>query len=230
MREGSIYLLLTTTIISALLVFGIRWYLERLKNRTDLDIERKSSLLTDDEKTFFQTLQAAIGSQTRIFSKVRLLDVIRIESRMLTRSQKNQLRRISRRGLDFLLCSPGSLTPVLAINLDHRRSRARKLHPYPDELAQFTLENIGLPLLTVPCRKAYDANALGQRIRLAIAGSATTLPDIATDIVNTPAAGKVVNPAAREALDTNPNIVLEKTRKLVSGLVSSITELQKGSR
>ena len=126
MREGSLTLLLATTALSAIIVFAIRYLLEYRKKHSQLDIERKSSLLSDDEKLFYNVLKQTVSDQCTVFSKVRLLDLVDINGHIVTRAQGEQFRRISRRVLDFLVCSPITLKPVIGIVLDHRQSRLRR--------------------------------------------------------------------------------------------------------
>ncbi|MGI5917257.1 MAG: DUF2726 domain-containing protein [Anaerolineae bacterium] len=72
--------------------------------------------------------------------------------------------RIDRKHVDFLLCDPQTMAPLLGIELDdssHRRPDRRAR----DELVDRIFESAGLPLLRVPARfDGYNAATLREKI------------------------------------------------------------------
>ena len=77
--------------------------------------------------------------------------------------------RVAAKHIDFVLCDPRTLAPVLAVELDdashaapHRRQR--------DVLVNEVLRTVGLPLLRVPVQRSYVPRQVADDIRSAIRG------------------------------------------------------------
>src|SRR5579859_3081039 len=75
------------------------------------------SLLTFQERKFYYTiLLQEIGSQYRIYPKVRLGDVIRVSNN--PKDKRKHESQLWCKHLDFVVCNGKTLEPVLAIELD----------------------------------------------------------------------------------------------------------------
>jgi hypothetical protein len=108
---------------------------------------RKASLLTQPEGRLYRSLLLAVESEYQVMSKVRLWDFIWLENDPPERGK--HLGRLSSRHVDFLLCEPLTLKPLLAIELDdysHKKPEAIAADRYKDEL----FVAAGLPLLRLP--------------------------------------------------------------------------------
>ena len=105
---------------------------------------RKASILTQPEQRTYKSLLLAAGNQYQVMSKVRLWDIIWLINEPPERKQ--HLSRLSCRHVDFLLCEPTTLKPLVAIELDdrsHQTPYAIEADRYKDEL----FAAAGLPLL-----------------------------------------------------------------------------------
>src|SRR5438552_18690236 len=81
------------------------------------------SLLTRTEKVFFIALRMAAGKRYAVFPKVRLLDLCRNLDGWTDTAAFNH---VSQQPVDFVLCAPHTLRPVLALELaDRAHVRAR---------------------------------------------------------------------------------------------------------
>jgi hypothetical protein len=130
---------------------------------------RRESLLLEHEQRYFATLTRVVGRHARVFPKVRLSDLV--EPQGVQPEQRNHWMRVQRRCVDFLLCSPNSLAPVLAIDLDTRiKKRRRESSPGGDVLDK-ALKTADIPLLRVRATREYDEREVLQQIRLALATS-----------------------------------------------------------
>ena len=99
---------------------------------------------------------------------VRLVDLVDISGH--SSSEKvGQLRRLGRRHVDFVLCSPSSLAPILAIKLDQGQDYKKRPE---DELTEDSLAIAGLPLLRLKAKTSYDVAKLSRRIRMSINSTA----------------------------------------------------------
>jgi len=118
---------------------------------------RKSSILTPREQRFYASLLLAVESKYAIMSKVRLWDFIRLEN---DPSERNRhLNRLSCRHVDFLLCEPRTLKPLLVIELDdntHQTPYSQDSDRYKNELFQ---------AVSLPIRRWTDSNIPPRRLR-----------------------------------------------------------------
>ncbi len=118
---------------------------------------RKKYLLTKAERSFFGVLQLVVGGRYLICPMVRLADVIEVKRG--TAKPQSHRNRIDRKHLDFVLCDPNTVSPVLAIELDdasHNKPRQQKA----DQLKNNALAAAGLPLLRVKAQQAYSTGEI----------------------------------------------------------------------
>ena len=122
---------------------------------------RKDYLLSKAERSFFGVLRTAVGDRYLIFAMVRLADLVYI--RRGTRTRQSYFNRIQSKHIDFVLCDPKSVRPLLAIELDDS-SHAHKDRKDRDSFVDAALDAAGLPLLRVPARGEYNAEELNRSI------------------------------------------------------------------
>jgi hypothetical protein len=72
--------------------------------------------------------------------------------------------------VDFVLCRPGDVRPMVAIELDDA-SHAGEARQARDAFLDEAFVAAGLPLLHFPCKASYDADRLRERIVEAISGT-----------------------------------------------------------
>jgi hypothetical protein len=84
---------------------------------------RRDGLLTPAEKSFYQTLLQTIDGRVTVCPKVGLWDIFDVEDGSQTLALKP---RIDRKHVDFLLCEPRSMKPVVAIELDDSSHNRRE--------------------------------------------------------------------------------------------------------
>lgn len=129
---------------------------------------RRQSILSPAEQDFYTVLQRVVGDRAKIFIKVRLVDLVVVPE--ITPDLNTHLHRASRRCVDFLLCSPATLMPMVVIALEDRELR-KKRGLKKDIVIQDVLAMAGLPLLTIRTKKSYDPSELSHKLRLAITKS-----------------------------------------------------------
>lgn len=127
---------------------------------------RKASLLTRNEEKLYHSLLQALRSDYQVMAKVRLWDILWLINEPPNR--KEHLGRLSCRHVDFLLCEPGTLKPLLAIELDDRSHQS----PYAQESDRYKNEVFAaarLPLLRLP-HSSFPPRQLRNRIEAALDG------------------------------------------------------------
>jgi hypothetical protein len=129
----------------------------------------RDDFLSPAEMSFYHVLSTAVGPATVICPKVRLADL-------------SYLNRITPRHVDFLLCRPGTMKPVLGIELDDT-SHSRPTRRQQDEFVDRVFESAGLPLLRIPVQRGYDTRDLAARVApyLGMAGEPPSRPAIDAD-------------------------------------------------
>ena len=112
----------------------------------------RDDFLSAAELSFFRVLQTAVGTRAVITCKVRLADLFYVPRPNENRGAHN---RIDRKHVDFLLCDPATMRPLLAIELDDSSHRQAK-RVERDVLVDRVFEAAGLPLVRFAVRAAYN--------------------------------------------------------------------------
>ncbi len=135
------------------LLAAILWTM--LARRRDLfPYEPRDSLMTDSELQFFEILEQAVAYQYRIYSKVRLEDIIQVRAGTDHRTAFAARNRIKSRHLDFVLCDPETLEIIASIELDDR-SHERPDRIERDEFVDEALRVCGIPCIRFPVQREY---------------------------------------------------------------------------
>lgn len=143
------------------------------KNDDKMPYQLKKDFLSPSEKSFFEVLRFAAGSNYHIFAKTRLNDIIHVEKN--TNSFQSWLNRISRKHIDFLLCDPVHYKPLLVIELDDKSHKNPK-RSERDELVDDILKTVGLPILHVQAKNSYSIRELMEQIST-LTGIKPSLPE-----------------------------------------------------
>jgi hypothetical protein len=134
---------------------------------------RKKPLLSEAERTFLETLVAAIPDGYQICVKVGLKDLVELDWR--ARNAKTWFNRINQKHTDFVICEGGSLLPAGVIELDdksHQGARQAKRDAEKDAV----LAAAGIPLRRVPVRgRGYAVAELRDQVT-ALLGTGAAAP------------------------------------------------------
>lgn len=126
---------------------------------------KRRSLLTNPESELFHKLLNEVGEEYRVFSKVRLGDVIYLQNQPQDRKFHNN--QIQCKHFDFVLCHVTSHEPLLAIELNDD-SHYRSARMRSDKFKQTVCEQIGLPILWLAVGTKYPPGDLARQIRAKI--------------------------------------------------------------
>lgn len=117
-------------------------------------------LLTPTERGFYYALRQAAGVEFVIFCKVRLADIIHVRPGP---GFWQAMRPICMKHLDFVLCDPMTMRPVLAIELDdpshERPDRAER-----DRFVEAALAAAQFPLIRFPASNTYNTQVIHNRL------------------------------------------------------------------
>lgn len=110
-------------------------------------------VLTAGEFAFFTALQNVCRNYFYIAPKMGLWALVD------HRDNVTAWNKISRKHLDFTLCNPKTMKPVLVIELDdasHRNPKQQERDAEKDAI----LAQVGVPVLRIPAARQYDEGAL----------------------------------------------------------------------
>jgi predicted RNA-binding Zn-ribbon protein involved in translation (DUF1610 family) len=128
-------------------------------------------LLSDAELSFYHVLRQAAGDWAAICPQVSLADLFSVTAR--DPGQRTSWRnKIDRKRVDFVLCEPETMRPVLAIELDDA-SHQRAGRQARDAFVEGVFAAGGLPLYRVPGRRAYQVGELAAALREAAGAERT---------------------------------------------------------
>jgi len=129
--------------------------------------QRRSSLLSDNERLYYDTLLQVVGQKSLVFPKVRLADLVNTPPSS-PHSFRLHWQRVQRRCVDFLVCTPANMAPALAIRMETRADRKRRMQLGPD-VVDDVLDMSRIPLLRVEVEDQYDPARIARDIRASLA-------------------------------------------------------------
>jgi hypothetical protein len=139
----------------------------RGKKETRVDMSKyvlRESVLSIAETRFYQVLTEVVGTKFLILVKPRLLDLFEIGSGEGYQAAKN---RISQKHVDFLLCDPITIEPILGVELDDK-SHQQSDRKERDEFINNLFTHTGLKVLHIPTARSYPAEDLRDSIIAAL--------------------------------------------------------------
>ena len=136
----------------------------RVKDQSErLPYRLREHFMSTPETALFHALQEMVGKRYTICPKVALNDVFYI-----VRPNENVhfFNKIFRKHVDFLLCEPNTLRPVIGVEMVKpvARSETRETDQFMEDL----FHDAGLPLVHVPTSDRYSQRDLAELFQLAI--------------------------------------------------------------
>ena len=129
-----------------------------------LPYHARADFLSGAEASFYHLLKNTLSGQMVICPKVSLSDIFFVSRPDVNVAYYN---KINRKHVDFLLCDPHTMKPVMAFELDDS-SHGRDDRISRDAFVERVFSTAGLPLVRVPARLAYDTRDIQAAIRTAL--------------------------------------------------------------
>lgn len=130
-------------------------------------------LFSPPQRAFLAVLERALGSDYRVYGRVRVAEVIGLRRRLDRAARRRAYARLGERQFDFLVCRAGSGAIACAVNLLPRARLGRGLRP--DTLERVCLA-AGLPFVRLREADDYVEAELAQRVHAAMAAMAALRP------------------------------------------------------
>lgn len=115
----------------------------------------QESLFSNAERMFFLVLDEALGSEYRVFTKVRLADLITPAGISGRKQWWNAFKRISSKHVDYVVVDRQRLGVVAVVELDDR-SHQRADRRERDAFVNAAFAQAGIRLVRVPTRGRYN--------------------------------------------------------------------------
>ena len=126
-----------------------------------LPYQARGQLVTKSELRFYKSLLKAAQDDFEIFAMVRIADLLRVEPG--ANNRRKWLNKILAKHIDFVLCDPGSLEPLVCIELDDpSHQRADRIER--DIFVNHAFESAELPLLRIPTQPSYRSREIRELI------------------------------------------------------------------
>ncbi len=131
--------------IALIFTLVLLWHLLTRRPKDPFPYEPRESLMTESELRFFAALEKALAETFRIYSKVRLEDIIQVRAGTDPRTAFVARNRIKSRHIDFVLCHPDTLEILASVELDDRS------HDRPDRMERDDFVDEALRVSGIPC-------------------------------------------------------------------------------
>ena len=136
------------------------------------------ALFSPAERSFLGVLDHAVGSEHRVFGKVRVADLAAVKPGLGNAARQGALNRVAAKHVDFVVCRASDLSVVCAVELNDS-SHSSKRAQARDEFLTNVCKAIGLPLFQVPAKRAYSVQELQAQLASVI-GAAPAVAAVAT--------------------------------------------------
>ena len=128
------------------------------------------ALFTPAERSFLGVLDQVVGSEHRVFGKVRVADLASVKPGLSAAARQGALNKVAAKHFDFVVCRASDLSVVCAVELNDS-SHSTKRAQARDDLLTNVCEAIGLPLFQVPAKRAYSVQELQAQFASVIGGA-----------------------------------------------------------
>ena len=150
----------------------------------------RDDFLSPSELSFYLVLSQVLAGRAVICPKVRLADLLFVVDRNQNQSYAN---KIAQKHVDFVLCTPGTMKPIAAIELDDS-SHSRRDRQERDDLVDQIFAAAELPLRHVPAQRQYNVVELSELLTPLLGEASerprSTLPTATGPVSSTPSCPK----------------------------------------
>lgn len=152
----------------------------------------REQLLSPAELSFYEVLRTIIGDSGVIFVKVGLGDIFKVKKDDPSR-YRIYTNKIDRKHVDFLICDPATMRPLLGVELDdksHQRPDRQERDAFVDEV----FKSAGLGIVHVPAKRGYVIEELAKQIAPYITMSNTAVQRVTSAAPITPKSAPAAKP------------------------------------
>ena len=134
----------------------------------------RDDFLSHAELSFYLVLKKVVSEKALICTKVDLGDLFYVKS-----SDPSKFRiytnKIDRKHVDYLLCNPITVKPLLGIELDDK-SHQKSDRQARDEFVEKVFKAAKLPLIRIPAHRSYSSSELESLLQQYIGTNQAEIP------------------------------------------------------
>ena len=150
-----IALVISLLLLAVILVlFAVRRMSGGRQQAGGLPYVRWPSLFNPSERSFLGVLDLALGSEYRVFGKVRLEDLVKVREGLSQSARLAARNRVKSRHVDFVICNAADLKICGVVDLDDSNS-GRSRRRERDSFVEDVLRTAQIPLVRIPARRSY---------------------------------------------------------------------------
>lgn len=152
---------MSSLILLVVLILVVFVVLAALKNKqgssgsVGFPYQPAKMLFSPAERSFLGVLDQAVGSEYRVFGKVRVADIASVKPGLGNSARQGALNRIAAKHFDFVVCRASDLSVVCAVELNDKSHSSQRAQAR-DNLLLKVCQTINLPMFTVPAKHAYS--------------------------------------------------------------------------
>ncbi len=149
------------TFIAIVIVFIVISKLSRDKNTASnaFPYQKRNTLFSPAERSFFGVLNQAIGERVQIFGKVRVADILTPKKGIDRSEWQKAFNKVSGKHFDFLVCDKNDLSVLCVIELDDKSHNSKKRQER-DDFLRGASNSAGLSLIQIPAQAKYNINEI----------------------------------------------------------------------
>jgi hypothetical protein len=123
-------------------------------NKLEYPYHLRDDFLSRAELSFFLVLKKAVSHKALICTKVDLGDLFYVKSNNRSK-YRSYTNKIDRKHVDYLLCDPKTVKPLLGIELDDK-SHQKSERQARDKFVEKVFMAAKLPLVRIPVQRSYS--------------------------------------------------------------------------
>lgn len=151
-------------IVSVLILILLAFFVLKVKpsGRNSFPYQKAKALFSPAERSFLGVIDQVVGTDFRVFGKVRIADVANVKTMSNRSAWQKAFNRISSKHFDFIICRSTDLSIVCAVELNDKshQKNSRKLR---DEFVAGVCNSISVPLVEINAQASYSLQELKQR-------------------------------------------------------------------
>jgi hypothetical protein len=199
------------TALLFLLIIGIAFSLAKktkLQADNELPYQKIRTLLSSAERSFLGVLEKSLGSDYRVFCKIRLADVVKVKNGLSRAAGQRAFNSISAKHVDFLICGASDMSIRGVIELDDR-THNNPLRVRSDLFVDKLFEGSQIPFLRVKARAGYSISEITVRLESCGIIKAESIQGLLFNDKNEVENGRESINAKIESGETTPSIDLK---------------------
>jgi hypothetical protein len=130
--------------------------------------ERADTLLSPNQQSILILLEKALDERYRIFSKIRLQDVVRVNADLSSGQQKAATKRLTSELLDLVICVKGNAAILGVLLLDGEGASPGNGLACRETDAERVLAAAGIPVVHLNASKTYSLDDIRIEVSRAI--------------------------------------------------------------